>query len=257
MVPLVVVFNRSLQGVAAPESNPATVVGYVPRSSASLMPDARLLHQLAYLDRHPRLMIHAAEEADGSVGERAPSAASLLSDALQRSAAGDKAAFAEVYDATSVRAFGLALRVLRDHAQAEEAVQEAYLQVWRQSTRFDPARGSAISWILMIVHGTAVSQVRSSQARSNREEVYERQVDPLRVGRDDPTGAAADANLNAGLVREALSQLTEIQRAAIEMAYFEGRTHTEVASLIGIPLGTAKTRIRDGLLRLRDVMATA
>jgi RNA polymerase sigma-70 factor, ECF subfamily len=202
-------------------------------------------------------MTHAAEESDGRVGERAPSTASILSDALRRCAAGDQAAFAEVYDASSARAFGLALRVLRDHAQAEESVQEAYLQVWRQSSRFDPARGSAISWILMIVHGTAVSQVRSSQARSNREEVYERQVDPLRVGRDDPTGAAADANMDAGRVREALSQLTDLQRTAIELAYFEGRTHTEVAGLIGIPLGTAKTRIRDGLLRLRDVMAVA
>ncbi|CAN5399994.1 ECF RNA polymerase sigma factor SigK [soil metagenome] len=162
-----------------------------------------------------------------------------------------------MYDATSARAFGLALRVLRDHAQAEEAVQEAYLQVWRQSARFDPSRGSAVSWILMIVHGTAVSQVRSSQSRINREEVYERQSDPLRVGRADPTGAAADAAMDADRVREALSQLTELQRSAIELAYFEGHTHTEVAERIGIPLGTAKTRIRDGLLRLRDVMATA
>ena len=202
-------------------------------------------------------MTHAAEESDGRVAERAPSAASVLNDALRRCSRGDQVAFAQVYDATSARAFGMALRVLRDHAQAEEAVQEAYLQVWRQSTRFDAGRGSAISWILMIVHGTAVSQVRSSQARSNREEVYERQVDPLRVGREDPTGAAADANMDAGLVREALSQLTELQRHAIELAYFEGRTHTEVAAQIGIPLGTAKTRIRDGLMRLRDVMAVA
>lgn len=199
-------------------------------------------------------MTHASEEAHGSSEPRPASAAALLAASLRRCSAGDQAAFAEVYDATSHRAFGLALRVLRDHAQAEEAVQEAFLQVWRQSARFDPDRGSAISWILMIVHGTAVSQVRSSQARTNREEVYERQVDPLRVSRDDPTGAAVDASLDAARVREAMGQLTTLQRDAIELAYFEGRTHTEVAGLIGIPLGTGKTRIRDGLLRLRDLM---
>ena len=204
-------------------------------------------------------MSHAAEEPVGAVDARqapgaAVSAAQELATALRRCAAGDEQAFARVYDATSARAFGLAVRVLRDHAQAEEAVQEAYLQVWRQSARFDAQRGSAISWVLMIVHGTAVSQVRSSQSRSTREETYERQHDPLRVGRDDPTGDAVDASMDAGRVRAALGQLTDLQRSAIELAYFEGRTHTEVAGIIGIPLGTAKTRIRDGLLRLRDVM---
>lgn len=199
-------------------------------------------------------MMHAAEEPGGDADERPSSAAADLAASLRRCAAGDQSAFAEVYDATSARAFGLALRVLRDRAQAEDAVQEAYLQVWKQSARFDPDRGSALSWILMIAHGTAVSQVRSSQARSNREEVYERQADPLRVGREDPTAAAADASMEGDRVREALGQLTEAQRSAIELAYFQGRTHTEVAGIIGIPLGTAKTRIRDGLLRLRDVM---
>ena len=199
-------------------------------------------------------MTHASEEARGSHEPQPASASARLAASLRRCSAGDQAAFAEVYDATSHRAFGLALRVLRDQAQAEEAVQEAFLQVWRQSARFDPDRGSAISWILMIVHGTAVSQVRSSQARTNREEVYERQVDPLRVSREDPTGAAVDDSLDADRVREAMGQLTSLQRDAIELAYFEGRTHTEVAGLIGIPLGTAKTRIRDGLLRLRDLM---
>lgn len=204
-------------------------------------------------------MTNASEEPVGSPDERSADtpAPAALAAALRRCAAGDQQSFAEVYDATSARAFGLALRVLRDRSQAEDAVQEAYLQVWRQSARFDPDRGSAISWILMIVHGTAVSQVRSSQSRSNREEVYERQSDPLRVGREDPTSAAADASMDADRVRDALGQLTELQRSAIELAYFEGRTHTEVAGIIGIPLGTAKTRIRDGLLRLRDVMSLA
>ncbi len=204
-------------------------------------------------------MTSAVDEPEGSLDLTpitAPATTpSGLAGALGRCAAGDQGAFAEVYDATSARAFGLALRVLRDHAQAQEATQEAFLQVWRQCGRFDAGRGSAISWILMIVHGTAVTQVRSSQSRSTREEVYERQSDPLRVGREDPTVAAADASMDAVRVREAMRQLTDVQRTALEMAYFEGRTHTEVAEIIGIPLGTAKTRIRDGLLRLRDVMA--
>ncbi len=202
-------------------------------------------------------MTHAAEESGSPAGEPKHAAGSDLASALRRCAAGDEQAFAEVYDATSARAFGLAVRVLRDRAQAEDAVQEAYLQVWRQSARFDAERGSAISWILMIVHGTAVSNVRSSQSRSTREEVYERQNDPLRIDRDDPTGAAVNASLDAARVRAAMKHLTDLQRVAIELAYFEGRTHTEVAGLVGIPLGTAKTRIRDGLLRLRDLMATA
>lgn len=201
-------------------------------------------------------MMHASPEPDDRASDVPTPAPAALAAALRRCAAGDEQAFAEVYDATSARAFGLAVRVLRDRAQAEEAVQEAYLQVWRQSARFDPDRGSAVSWILMIVHGTAVSQVRSSQSRANREEVYERESDPLRTERDDPTGAAAQASMDAERVREALSQLTDVQRRALEMAYFDGRTHVEVAGEIGIPLGTAKTRIRDGLLRLRDVLVT-
>lgn len=202
-------------------------------------------------------MTHAAEEYAGDGVERPADAAAVLAAALRRCAAGDQRAFAEVYDATSARAYGLAVRVLRDRAQAEDAVQEAYLQVWRKSARFDPARGSAISWILMIVHGAAVDLVRSSQSRSTREDTYERQNDPLRVDRADPTGAAAQASDDAQRVRAAMSQLTDLQRTAVEMAYFDGRTHVEVAGIIGIPLGTAKTRIRDGLLRLRDVLATA
>lgn len=174
-----------------------------------------------------------------------------LGDLLKRASRGDEAAFAELYDATSGRAFGLAVRVLRDRAQAEEVTQEAYLDCWRNSARFDPAKGSAISWLLTIVHRKSVDRVRSAEAASRRDEDYshrEQTVD------HDSTAEAATASLEATRVRSALAHLTLKQRQAVELAFLGGYTHTEVAKLLDLPVGTAKTRIRDGLIRLRDAL---
>ncbi len=135
-----------------------------------------------------------------------------LSELLRASARGDQAAFAQLYDATASRVHGLALRVVRDPAQAEEVTQEAYLEIWRTAARFDPSRGSALSWLLTLTHRKAVDR------------------------------------------RGALASLTAVQREAVELAYFGGYTHTEVATMLELPVGTAKTRIRDGLIRLRDAM---
>jgi RNA polymerase sigma-70 factor (ECF subfamily) len=175
-----------------------------------------------------------------------------LAQLLRRCARGDESAFGEFYDATSARAWGMALRVLRNRAQAEEVLQEAYLQAWRQSGRFDPRRGGAGAWLLTIVHRSAVDRVRSAEASSRREQTY---LDQSNVAPEpDATGAAVEASVEARRVRTALSGLTELQRQAVELAYWGGYTHTEVAGILDVPVGTAKTRIRDGLIRLRDTL---
>ncbi|WP_193612548.1 sigma-70 family RNA polymerase sigma factor [Nocardioides lijunqiniae] len=173
---------------------------------------------------------------------------------LGLAAGGDQDAFAAVYDVTINRAFGLALRVVRDRGQAEEVAQEAYLHLWTHAARFDPARGSAISWILMAVHGAAVNRVRSSSRRAERESVYERRATVRPSVSDDHTHDAVGASLDGARVRLALAGLSPVQRQAVELAYFEGLSHSEVAARAGIPLGTAKTRIRSALISLRELM---
>ena len=149
------------------------------------------------------------------------------------------------------RVFGLALRVVRDPAQAEEVTQEAFLEIWRTSARFDPDRGSALAWLLTIVHRKAVDRVRSAEASTRRDTTYHQGATTVE---HDTTAEAAEASLEARRVRGALRTLTEVQREALELAYFGGYTHTEVATMLDLPVGTAKTRIRDGLIRLRDAM---
>jgi len=170
---------------------------------------------------------------------------------LRRSAAGDEDAFAELYDAVSSRLYGMVRRVVRDPAQSEEVAQEVFLDIWRQSARFDPARGSALSWMLTIAHRKAVDRVRSSEASRSRDEswgVSHQDVD------HDATADGAVQRLDAERVRQALQTLTDAQRQALELSYLSGYTHTEVATMLDLPLGTAKTRIRDGLIRLRDTL---
>lgn len=188
-----------------------------------------------------------------STGQR-PDDTQALPSLLRRSARGDQAAFGELYDATSARVHGLVLRVVRDPAQADEVTQEVFLDIWRQAARFDATRGSAIGWMLTIAHRKAVDRVRSAQAASRRDATYHDQTVAVE---HDETAEAATAALEAVRVRKAMRSLTQAQREAIELAYFGGYTHTEVATLLDLPLGTAKTRIRDGLIRLRDTMGVA
>jgi RNA polymerase sigma-70 factor (ECF subfamily) len=179
------------------------------------------------------------------------SVAAHLAELLRRASRGDESAFAEWYDATSARAFGLAVRVLRDRAQAEEVTQESYLDCWRHAARFDSAKGSAISWLLTIVHRKAVDRVRSAEAAGRRDAAYGQRE--MSVAHDE-TAEAAAASMEAARVRTALADLTIKQREAVELAFLGGYTHTEVASMLDLPVGTAKTRIRDGLIRLRDAL---
>jgi RNA polymerase sigma-70 factor (ECF subfamily) len=179
------------------------------------------------------------------------SSTGVLSELLGRCARGDEAAFADLYDLTSRRVHGLVLRVVRDPAQAEEVTQEVYLQAWRTSARYDETRGSALSWLMTLAHRRAVDRVRAAEATSRQDTTYHQRT---QVVDHDTTAEAAEASLEARRVRTALAELTTVQREALELAYFGGYTHTEVATMLDLPVGTAKTRIRDGLIRLRDAM---
>lgn len=174
-----------------------------------------------------------------------------LTTLLPEVAKGDEAAFAEVYDLTAARVHGLVMRVLRNPAQSEEVTQEIYLEVWRGASRYDPGRGSPFAWLMTMAHRRAVDRVRSSQAATTRDEAWEARTREVHF---DTTAEAATTRLDAQRVRTALAELTDTQREAVSLAYLGGYTHREVASLLDLPLGTAKTRIRDGLIRLRDQM---
>lgn len=196
--------------------------------------------------------LRAVPSGDSSPEGVAPSAAGPdLAALLRLSSRGDQAAFATLYDAMAPRVYGLLLRVVRDPAQAEEVTQETFLEIWRTASRFDPARGSAVAWMLTITHRKGVDRVRSAEAATRRDTTYHRETRPVD---HDVTAEAATASLEAGRVRQALETLTPTQREAVELAYLGGYTHTEVATMLDLPLGTAKTRIRDGLIRLRDTM---
>jgi RNA polymerase sigma-70 factor (ECF subfamily) len=167
-------------------------------------------------------------------------------------ARGDESAFARVYDQLSGPAYGLIRRVVRDPAQSEEVTQEVMLEVWRAAARFDPARGSAATWVLTIAHRRAVDRVRSATAAAEREK---RTSVLLSAG--DEVADAVEASLERERVRRCLEGLTELQRESITLAYYGGYSYREVAGLLGITLATIKTRIRDGLIRLRDCMGVS
>ncbi len=177
------------------------------------------------------------------------SAESSLEDLLALSARGDERAFAELYDRTSSRVYGMVLRVVRDAAQSAEVTQDIYLEIWRNAARFDAGKGGVLPYLLMIAHRRAVDRVRAAQATVVRDDKY------ATLNEDRPYDSVAETaqtNIEGQRVRKVLDSLTPPQREAIRLAYFGGYTHTEVAELLKLPLGTVKTRIRDGLIRMRD-----
>jgi RNA polymerase sigma-70 factor, ECF subfamily len=172
-----------------------------------------------------------------------------LTALLGEVAKGDETAFRALYDRTSAQVLGVVTRVVRDPAQSEEVMQEVLLAVWRNAARFDPAAGSANAWIMTQAHRRAVDRVRSQQSASDRELRAATAVIPF-----DEVAEAVQANLERERVRHCLSGLTEVQREAVTLAFYGGYTYREVAQLLDIPVGTVKTRMRDGLIRLRDCM---
>lgn len=169
---------------------------------------------------------------------------------MLRVARGDGRAFEELYERLAPAVYGLALRVVRAPDLAQDVSQEVLVEVWRLAPRFDPARGSAVSWVLTMTHRRAVDRVRREEAQAGRTARAASLTDPA----GDVVLAELERGWDAAVVRRALHDLTPVQREAITLAYFDGRTHQQVAAALGIPLGTAKTRIRDGLIRLRDAL---
>ncbi len=160
-------------------------------------------------------------------------------------AAGETASFERLYDAIVDNVFGLARRVVFDHDLAAEVAQEVMLEIWRNADRFDPSRGSVMTWVAVMTRRRAIDTVRSVAASRRREEAQ-----PATPGSPDPVAEQVVESAERSELTRALSVLTEAQREAIDLAFFGGRTHREVAAVLGLPLGTVKTRIRDGLLKL-------
>lgn len=170
---------------------------------------------------------------------------------LSRVATGDQTAFAALYEEVASRVLGLALRITRNHALAEEVTQDVLLEVWRTAPRFDRHRGSGVGWILMVAHRRAVDRVRRSSAQTARD-ANDAARQPVQEPIDEPLLRREEREQ----VRSALTRLTALQREAVELAYYGGRTYREVAEELQIPEGTAKSRLRDGLQHLRATLGS-
>jgi RNA polymerase sigma-70 factor, ECF subfamily len=183
-----------------------------------------------------------------------PATAQRDEDLLLAVARGDQAAFEVLYDRLAPLVHGIVRRVVRDPSQSEEVTQEVLLELWRTAVRFDPDRGGVRAWAATMAHRRAVDRVRSEQAaRVRTDKVAIRD----QVRDHDEVSETVERRLEYQQVRDALSALTDLQREAVELAYFQGYTYRQVAELLGTPLGTIKTRMRDGLIRLRDELGVS
>ena len=200
-------------------------------------------------------VVGTESELGAAAGESAgDSPATRQQGLLERVAAGDRVAFGQLYDEMAPRVLGLVKRLLRDHSQSEEVTQEIFLEIWQTASRFDPNKGGASTWILTMTHRRAVDRVRASQSSRDRD---------VRVGiRDldadyDHVAESVETTVEHERVVKAMARLTDLQREAITLSYYGGLSNSEVAEKLSVPIGTIKTRIRDGMIRLRDEMGVA
>ncbi len=199
----------------------------------------------------------------GNIGQSAAQAAarepasqqSAWADYVRRSAAGDQGALAALYDETSRLVYATAVRILTDPADADEVTLDVYSQVWRGAAGYTERRGSVVAWLVMLARSRAIDRVRTRSTRSRREEPLANQVE---VCSSEP---GPEQEMEAGRqrrrVRAALETLPREQREALELGFFSGLTHTELAVRLDQPLGTVKTRIRQGMIKLREILGEA
>nr|WP_233201022.1 sigma-70 family RNA polymerase sigma factor [Cryobacterium sp. M15] len=189
-----------------------------------------------------------------SAGDLAPPAPASKEELLVQVARGDQSAFGELYDQIAPRVLGLVKRLLVDHAQSEEVTQEIFLEIWQSAARYESTRGGASTWILTMAHRRAVDRIRSSQAGRDRDTKIG--IRDLAVAYDH-VAETVEVRIEHERVERAMTRLTQLQRQAVSLAYYGGLSHSEVADMLQIPLGTVKTRLRDGLIRLRDELGVA
>ena len=193
-------------------------------------------------------------ESPAAVTDSPADLSQRLGGLLARVAGGDQAAFAEFYQLTSRRVFGMARRVLIDPELSEDTTQEVFLQVWQNAGKFNPEAGSPLSWLMTISHRRAVDKVRSSQSATDREAKYgasSQEVD------HDSVSAEVDSKLEAEAVVRCLATLTDTQQESVRLAYYGGLTYREVAEKLNAAVPTIKSRIRDGLIRLKTCLGVS
>ncbi|TAM66165.1 MAG: sigma-70 family RNA polymerase sigma factor [Microbacteriaceae bacterium] len=199
-------------------------------------------------------MLVTVRSENGGSGDDPGAQPTSTDELLLRVAKGDQAAFGELYDRLAPRVLGTIRRLLIDPAQSEEVAQEVFLEVWQSAARFEPNKGRAATWVLTMAKRRAIDRIRSAQASRVRD---------VRVGiRDfcaeaDEVAESVEIRIERERVGAAMEQLTDTQRQAISLAYDGEYTHSEIAQLLGIPIGTVKTRLRDGMIRLRNELGVA
>lgn len=208
--------------------------------TAVLQPERAIIGRVSPVRR-----LRAVAADDGGAGAAA--------ELVGRVATGDREAFGELYDLVAPRVHAVSLRVVRDPAMAEEVTQEVMVELWRTAPRFRAEKGSVTAWAATVAHRRAVDRVRSTQSARDRDQRdHDARVAP--GVHHDEVAEQVEGRLEREQVGAALDSLSPAQREAIELAYFGGCTYREVAADLGVPEGTVKTRIRDGLARLREHM---